>query len=173
MLRTAILHLFLTGIPRFNTVGHPKALEVRYKAHWRLPWPDFHWQADNSLQNTRLSPIRARPWRANKKQQWLFQSLLLKISVSYRNRTYNRVLGGPRYIHLTKETNAVFPGFFDPLAPATFIYNSITSVMNYLFLISSDFSDFASLSDPQTLPFFFKRVPSWFYLRRRLFYPLN
>ena len=120
-----------------------------------------------------LSPIRARPWRANKKQQWLFQSLLLKTSVSYRNRTYNRVLGGPRYIHLTKETTAVFPGFFDPLAPATFIYNSITSVMNYLFLISSDFSDFASLSDPQTLPFFFKRVPSWFYLRRRLFYPLN
>ena len=82
-----------------------------------------------------------------------FQSLLLKMSVSYRNRTYNRVLGGPRYIHLTKETNAVFPGFFDPLAPAAIIYNSITSVMNYLFLISSDFSDFASLSDPQTLPF--------------------
>ena len=35
-------------------------------------------------------------------------SLPLKMSVSYRNRTYNRVLGGPRYIHLTKETNAVF-----------------------------------------------------------------
>ena len=35
--RTVILHLFLTGIPRFNTIGHPKALEVRYKAHWRLP----------------------------------------------------------------------------------------------------------------------------------------
>ena len=80
-------------------------------------------------------------------------------------------LGGPRYIHLTKETNAVFPGFFDPLAPATIIYNSITSVMNYPVLISSDFSDFASLSDPQTLPFFFKRVPSWFYLRRRVLYP--
>ena len=31
--------------------------------------------------------------------------------------------------------------------------NSITFVMNYLFLISSDFSDFASLSDPQTLSF--------------------
>ena len=93
------------------------------------------------------------------------------MSVSYRNRTYNRVLGGPRYIHLTKETNAVFPGFFDPLAPAAIIYNSITSVMNYLFLISSDFSDFASLSDPQTLPFFFKRVPPWFYLRRRVLYP--
>ena len=49
---------------------------------------------------------------------------------------------------------------------ATNFMNSITFVMNYLFLISSDFSDFASLSDPQTLPFFFKRVPPWFYLRR-------
>ena len=84
---------------------------------------------------------------------------------------HGSTLGGPRYIHLTKETNAVFPGFFDPLAPAAIIYNSITSVMNYLFLISSDFSDFASLSDPQTLPFFFKRVPPWFYLRRRTLYP--
>ena len=113
------------------------------------------------------------PPKTWKKQQWLFQSLLLKMSVSYRNRTYNRVLGGPRYIHLTKETNAVFPGFFDPLAPAAIIYNSNTFVMNYLFLISSDFSDFASLSDPQTLPFFFKRVPPWFYLRRHLLYPFN
>lgn len=66
MLRTAILHLLLAGIPRFNTISHPKALGACYKAHWRLPWPDFHWQADNSLQNTRLSPVRARPWRANK-----------------------------------------------------------------------------------------------------------
>ena len=33
------------------------------------------------------------PPKTQKKQQWLFQSLLLKISVSYRNRTYNRVLG--------------------------------------------------------------------------------
>ena len=54
---------------------------------------------------------------------------------------------------------------------ATNFMNSITFVMNYLFLISSDFSDFASLSDPQTLPFFFKRVPPWFYLRRRTLYP--
>ena len=81
------------------------------------------------------------------------------------------ILGGPRYIHLTKETNAVFPGFFALLAPAAIIYNSNTFVMNYLFLISSDFSDFASLSDPQTLSFFFKRVPPWFYLRRRTLYP--
>ena len=34
----------------------------------------------------------------------------------------NATLGGPRYIHLTKETNAVFPAFFDPLAPAAIIY---------------------------------------------------
>ena len=74
-----------------------------------------------------------------KKAAMISSSLLLKMSVSYRNRTYNRVLGGPRYIHLTKETNAVFPGFFDPLAPAAIIYNSNTFVMNYLFLISSDF----------------------------------
>ena len=93
------------------------------------------------------------PPKIQKKQQWLFQSLLLKMSVSYRNRTYNRVLGGPRYIHLTKETNAVFPGFFDPLAPAAIIYNSITSVMNYLFLISSDFSDFASPVTLERYPF--------------------
>ena len=31
-------------------------------------------------------------------------SLPLKMSVPYRNRTYNRVLGGPRYIHLTTRT---------------------------------------------------------------------
>ena len=36
MLRTAILHLFLTGIPRFNTISRPEAWEARYKAHWRL-----------------------------------------------------------------------------------------------------------------------------------------
>jgi len=70
MLRTAILHLFLTGIPRFNTVGHPKALEVRYKAHWRLPWPDFHWQADNSLQNTQLSSISDVRRKAHPENGW-------------------------------------------------------------------------------------------------------
>ena len=56
-------------------------------------------------------------------------------------------------IHLTKETNAVFPGFFDPLAPAAIIYNSITSVMNYPVLISSDFSDFASSVTLKRSPF--------------------
>ena len=58
MLRTINLHLFHIGIPRFNTIGHPKALEACYEAHWRLLRPDFHWQAVDSLQNTRLSPIR-------------------------------------------------------------------------------------------------------------------
>ncbi|WP_273418873.1 hypothetical protein, partial [Clostridium sp. AF02-29] len=67
---------------------------------------------------------------------------------------------------LTMGTNAVFSGFSAFSVTATNFMNSITFVMNYLFLISSDFSDFASLSDPQTLPFFFKRVPPWFYLRR-------
>ena len=85
-------------------------------------------------------------------------------TLSYRlflshGSNHGYILGGYCYIHLTTRTNAVFPGFFDPLAPAAIIYNSNTFVTNYLFLISSDFSDFASLSDPQTLPFFFKRVP--------------
>lgn len=37
------IYTFKTGcsikpeFARFNTVGHPKALEVCYKAHWRLP----------------------------------------------------------------------------------------------------------------------------------------
>ena len=40
-----------------------------------------------------------------KKAAMKLSSLPLKMSVPYRNRTYNRVLGGPRYIHLTKGTN--------------------------------------------------------------------
>ena len=66
-----------------------------------------------------------------KKAAMKLSSLPLKMSVSYRNRTYNRVLGGPRYIHLTKETNAVFSGFSALLAPATISMNSITLVMNF------------------------------------------
>ncbi len=38
-------------------------------------------------------------------------------------------LGGPRYIHLTKETNAVFSGFSALLAPAAISMNSITLVI--------------------------------------------
>ena len=98
---------------------------------------------------------------------------LKRYPFSSKGFRHGSTLGGYCYIHLTTRTNAVFPSFFAPLASAAIIYNSITSVMNYLFLISSDFPDFASLSDPQTLPFFFKRVPSWFYLRRRLLYPFN
>ena len=39
-------------------------------------------------------------------------------------------LGGPRYIHLTKGTNAVFSGFSAFLAPAVMFMNPITCVMN-------------------------------------------
>ena len=41
-------------------------------------------------------------------------------------------LGGPRYIHLTKGTNAVFSGFSAFLAPAAMFMNPITCVMNCL-----------------------------------------
>ena len=61
-----------------------------------------------------------------KKAAMKLSSLPLKMSVSYRNRTYNRVLGGPRYIHLTKETNAVFSGFFSLLATVAISMNPIT-----------------------------------------------
>ena len=40
------------------------------------------------------------------------------------------ILGGPRYIHLTKGTNAVFSGFSAFLAPAAMFMNPITCVMN-------------------------------------------
>ena len=38
-------------------------------------------------------------------------------------------LGGPRYIHLTKGTNAVFSGFFRQLATVAISMNPITLVM--------------------------------------------
>ena len=41
-------------------------------------------------------------------------------------------LGGPRYIHLTKGTNAVFSGFSAFSVTATNFMNSITFVMNHL-----------------------------------------
>ena len=51
------------------------------------------------------------------------------IFIARRNRTICR-LGGPRYIHLTKGTNAVFSGFSAFLAPAAMFMNPITCVMN-------------------------------------------
>ena len=65
-----------------------------------------------------------------KKAAMKLSSLPLKMSGPYRNRTYNRVLGGPRYIHLTKGTNAVFSGFSAFWAPAAMFMNPITCVMN-------------------------------------------
>ena len=61
------------------------------------------------------------------------------MSVPYRNRTYNRVLGGPRYIHLTKGTNAVFSGFSALLATVAISMNPITFMMNFYFLVSTSF----------------------------------
>ena len=45
---------------------------------------------------------------------------------------YGYFLGGPRYIHLTKGTNAVFSGFSAFWAPAAMFMNPITCVMNCL-----------------------------------------
>jgi len=42
MLRAAVLLLFLRGLHRFNTSGHPDALDACYVAPWRLPRPDLH-----------------------------------------------------------------------------------------------------------------------------------
>ena len=42
------------------------------------------------------------------------------------------ILGGPRYIHLTMGTNAVFSGFSAFWAPAAMFMNPITFVMNHL-----------------------------------------
>ena len=42
----------------------------------------------------------------------------------------NATLGGPRYIHLTKGTNAVFSGFSAFWAPAAMFMDPITCVMN-------------------------------------------
>ena len=95
------------------------------------------------------------------------------MSVPYRNRTYNRVLGGPRYIHLTKGTNAVFSGFSALLATVAVSMNPITFVMNFYcnlfwhpgqFLLESN-SDLSLLK--------FHRCQPWLNLRRRLLYPFN
>ena len=48
---------------------------------------------------------------------------------------YGYFLGGPRYIHLTKGTNAVFSGFFSLLATVAISMNPITFVMNYLYFL--------------------------------------
>lgn len=108
-----------------------------------------------------------------KKAAMKLSSLPLKMSVSYRNRTYNRVLGGPRYIHLTKETNAVFSGFSALLAPAAISMNSITLVMNFHCILfwHSGQSLLESNSDLSLLSF--HKSQPWLNLRRRLLYPFN
>ena len=114
-----------------------------------------------------------------KKAAMKLSSLPLKMSVSYRNRTYNRVLGGPRYIHLTKETNAVFSGFSALLAPAAISMNSITLVMNFhciLFwhsgqsLLKSN-SDLSLLNFHRSQPWLNLRSSSWY--RKQLAFYVN
>ena len=108
-----------------------------------------------------------------KKAAMKLSSLPLKMSVSYRNRTYNRVLGGPRYIHLTKETNAVFSGFSALLAPAAISMNSITLVMNfYCILFWHSGQSLSESNSDLSLSNFHKSQP-WLNLRRRLLYPFN
>ena len=58
-------------------------------------------------------------------------------TLSYRlflshGSNHGYILGGPRYIHLTMGTNAVFSGFSAFLAPAAMFMNPITCVMNCL-----------------------------------------
>ena len=48
----------------------------------------------------------------------------------FHSFNYGYFLGGPRYIHLTKGTNAVFSGFSAFWAPAAMFMNPITCVMN-------------------------------------------
>ena len=82
-------------------------------------------------------------------------------------------LGGPRYIHLTKETNAVFSGFSALLAPAAISMNSITLVMNFHCILfwHSGQSLLESNSDLSLLNF--HKSQPWLNLRRRLLYPFN
>ena len=62
-------------------------------------------------------------------------------TLSYRlflshGSNHGYILGGCRYIHLTKRTNAVFSNFSALLAPAAISMNPITYMMNYLYFYS-------------------------------------
>ena len=80
-------------------------------------------------------------------------------------------LGGPRYIHLTKGTNAVFSGFFSLLATVAISMNPITFVMNFYcnLLWHPGQSLLESNSDLPLLNF--RRCQPWLNLRRRVLYP--
>ena len=82
-------------------------------------------------------------------------------------------LGGPRYIHLTKGTNAVFSGFFSLLATVAISMNPITFVMNFYcnLLWHPGQSLMESNSDLPLLNF--RRCQPWLNLRRHLLYPFN
>ena len=127
----------------------------------------FHFRWQNPFFNHfSLTNLPSKSKKSMKKAAMILSSLPLKMNVSYRNRTYNRVLGGPRYIHLTKETNAVFSGFSALLAPAAISMNSITLVMNFHYILfwHSDQSLLESNSDLSLLNF--HKSQPWLNLRR-------
>ena len=82
-------------------------------------------------------------------------------------------LGGPRYIHLTKETNAVFSGFSALLAPAAISMNSITLVMNFHCILFWHSGQSLLESNSNLSLLNFHKSQPWLNLRRRLLYPLN
>ena len=132
----------------------------------------FRWQNQFSMTHFADKFVTENAVFAWKKQQW-FSSHYCLMSVPYRNRTYNRVLGGPRYIHLTKGTNAVFSGFFSLLATVAISMNPITFVMNFYcnLLWHPGQSLLESNSDLPLL--IFRRCQPWLNLRRLLLYPFN
>ena len=63
------------------------------------------------------------------------RTLSYRLFISHGSN-HGYILGGCRYIHLTKRTNAVFSNFSALLAPAAISMNPITYMMNYLYFYS-------------------------------------
>ena len=81
-------------------------------------------------------------------------------------------LGGPRYIHLTKGTNAVFSGFFSLLATVAISMNpTLSDDFHCILFWHPDQSLLESDSDLSL--FNFHKSQPWLNLRRRLLYPFN
>ena len=63
------------------------------------------------------------------------RTLSYRLFISHGSN-HGYILGGCRYIHLTKRTNAVFSNFSALLALAAISMNPITYMMNYLYFYS-------------------------------------
>ena len=68
------------------------------------------------------------------------RTLSYRLFISHGSN-HGYILGGCRYIHLTKRTNAVFSNFSALLAPAAISMNPITYMMNYLYFYSISFTN--------------------------------